>query len=69
LNPRRHRHAGPRLGAGADPLRQDVGAALILVGHVTKDGQIAGPRVVEHMVDAVMSFEGEGSQQFRCCAR
>ncbi len=41
------------------------GAALILVGHVTKDGQIAGPRVVEHMVDAVMSFEGEGSQQFR----
>ncbi|MBN9048027.1 MAG: DNA repair protein RadA [Rhizobiales bacterium] len=41
------------------------GAALMLVGHVTKDGQIAGPRVVEHMVDAVMSFEGEGSQQFR----
>lgn len=41
------------------------GATLILVGHVTKDGQIAGPRVVEHMVDAVMSFEGEGSQQFR----
>src|SRR6201999_4082240 len=34
------------------------GAALILVGHVTKDGQIAGPRVVEHMVDAVLSFEG-----------
>jgi DNA repair protein RadA/Sms len=41
------------------------GAALILVGHVTKDGQIAGPRVVEHMVDAVLSFEGEGTQQFR----
>jgi DNA repair protein RadA/Sms len=41
------------------------GTALILVGHVTKDGQIAGPRVVEHMVDAVLSFEGEGSQQFR----
>jgi len=41
------------------------GTALILVGHVTKDGQIAGPRVVEHMVDAVMSFEGEGSHQFR----
>ena len=35
------------------------GAAVILVGHVTKDGQIAGPRVVEHMVDAVLSFEGE----------
>ncbi|HXW49685.1 MAG TPA: DNA repair protein RadA, partial [Xanthobacteraceae bacterium] len=41
------------------------GAAIILVGHVTKEGQIAGPRVVEHMVDAVLSFEGEGSQQFR----
>ena len=41
------------------------GTAVVLVGHVTKDGQIAGPRVVEHMVDAVLSFEGEGSQQFR----
>jgi len=41
------------------------GAAVILVGHVTKDGQIAGPRVVEHMVDAVLSFEGEGAHQFR----
>ncbi|MGE3146003.1 MAG: DNA repair protein RadA [Pseudorhodoplanes sp.] len=41
------------------------GACVVLVGHVTKDGQIAGPRVVEHMVDAVLSFEGEGSHQFR----
>jgi DNA repair protein RadA/Sms len=41
------------------------GTSVILVGHVTKDGQIAGPRVVEHMVDAVLSFEGEGSHQFR----
>ena len=41
------------------------GTVVILVGHVTKDGQIAGPRVVEHMVDAVLSFEGEGSHQFR----
>ncbi|WP_203293503.1 DNA repair protein RadA [Maricaulis parjimensis] len=38
---------------------------VILVGHVTKDGQIAGPRVVEHMVDAVLYFEGERSHQFR----
>ena len=44
---------------------KNSGAALILVGHVTKDGQIAGPRVVEHMVDAVMSFEGEGQHAFR----
>jgi DNA repair protein RadA/Sms len=42
-----------------------TGASVILVGHVTKDGQIAGPRVVEHMVDAVMSFEGEGGRNFR----
>ncbi len=41
------------------------GACVIMVGHVTKDGQIAGPRVVEHMVDAVASFEGEGGRQFR----
>ncbi len=41
------------------------GAAIILVGHVTKDGQIAGPRVVEHMVDAVMSFEGDSGHHFR----
>jgi len=41
------------------------GCAIVLVGHVTKDGQIAGPRVVEHMVDAVLYFEGERSHQFR----
>src|SRR5437773_5672595 len=54
-------------GAAAALIRfaKRTGAAVILVGHVTKDGQIAGPRVVEHMVDAVLSFEGEGSHQFR----
>jgi len=41
------------------------GATLVLVGHVTKDGQIAGPGVVEHMVDAVLYFEGERGHQFR----
>ncbi|MDP4032133.1 MAG: ATPase domain-containing protein, partial [Pseudorhodobacter sp.] len=35
------------------------GVAVVLVGHVTKEGQIAGPRVVEHMVDTVLYFEGE----------
>jgi len=40
-------------------------AALVLVGHVTKEGQIAGPRVVEHMVDTVFYFEGERGHQFR----
>ncbi|MEM7242467.1 MAG: DNA repair protein RadA [Pseudomonadota bacterium] len=41
------------------------GAAVILVGHVTKEGQIAGPRVVEHMVDTVLYFEGERGHHFR----
>jgi DNA repair protein RadA/Sms len=41
------------------------GAALILVGHVTKDGSLAGPRVLEHMVDTVLAFEGERSHQYR----
>lgn len=41
------------------------GSTIILVGHVTKDGQVAGPRVVEHMVDAVLSFEGDAAHHFR----
>ncbi len=44
---------------------KSTGAAVVLVGHVTKDGQIAGPRVVEHMVDGVLYFEGEGGHHFR----
>jgi DNA repair protein RadA/Sms len=46
-------------------LAKKRGIAMILVGHVTKDGQVAGPRVVEHMVDAVLSFEGERGYPFR----
>ncbi|MEM9911486.1 MAG: DNA repair protein RadA [Pseudomonadota bacterium] len=42
-----------------------TGCAVVLVGHVTKEGQIAGPRVVEHMVDTVLYFEGERGHQFR----
>lgn len=41
------------------------GAAVIFVGHVTKDGAIAGPRVLEHMVDTVLYFEGDRSHHFR----
>ncbi|MET0154508.1 MAG: DNA repair protein RadA [Rickettsiales bacterium] len=40
-------------------------AALVLVGHVTKDGQIAGPKLLEHMVDTVLYFEGEDRGHFR----
>ncbi len=42
-----------------------AGGALLLVGHVTKDGQIAGPKVIEHMVDAVLYFEGDRGHAFR----
>ena len=41
------------------------GAALILIGHVTKEGQIAGPKAVEHLDDSVLYFEGERSHHFR----
>ncbi len=44
---------------------KEKGTSVVLVGHVTKDGSIAGPRVLEHMVDTVLSFEGERSHQYR----
>ncbi len=46
-------------------LAKKRGLALFLVGHVTKDGQIAGPRVLEHMVDTVLYFEGERGHPYR----
>ncbi|MBC7801325.1 MAG: DNA repair protein RadA, partial [Gemmatimonadaceae bacterium] len=46
-------------------LAKKRGVAIILVGHVTKEGTIAGPRVIEHMVDAVLAFEGERGYPFR----
>ncbi|HVI59285.1 MAG TPA: DNA repair protein RadA [Luteimonas sp.] len=44
---------------------KETGAAIFLVGHVTKEGGIAGPRVLEHMVDAVLYFEGDSGSRFR----
>ncbi len=44
---------------------KSTGAALLLVGHVTKEGSLAGPRVLEHMVDAVLYFESERNQRYR----
>ncbi|HNS44269.1 MAG TPA: DNA repair protein RadA [Alphaproteobacteria bacterium] len=46
-------------------LTKRTGTATFFVGHVTKDGQIAGPRVLEHMVDTVLYFEGDRGHQFR----
>ncbi|MFT8720574.1 DNA repair protein RadA [Acetobacter sp.] len=46
-------------------LAKKRGFSLVLVGHVTKEGGLAGPRVMEHMVDAVMYFEGDRGHQFR----
>ncbi|MDF7673204.1 DNA repair protein RadA [Acetobacteraceae bacterium ESL0709] len=46
-------------------LAKTLGFALVLIGHVTKEGSLAGPRVLEHMVDAVLYFEGDRGHQFR----
>lgn len=46
-------------------LAKSAGIAVWLVGHVTKEGSIAGPKTVEHMVDTVLYFEGEGGQSYR----
>ena len=44
---------------------KNTGCITILIGHVTKDGQIAGPRILEHMVDTVVYFEGDRNNQYR----
>ena len=46
-------------------LIKNQGIPTILVGHVTKEGAVAGPRVLEHMVDTVLYFEGERHYQYR----
>jgi len=46
-------------------MAKQTGIAIILVGHVTKDGQIAGPRLLEHMVDVVLYFESEAGSRYR----
>ena len=46
-------------------LAKKSGISLLIIGHITKDGQIAGPKVLEHMVDTVIYFEGDQTQQFR----
>ncbi|MBC7555418.1 MAG: DNA repair protein RadA [Chryseobacterium sp.] len=44
---------------------KDTGTPVFLVGHITKDGQIAGPKVLEHMVDVVLNFDGDRNHMFR----
>lgn len=46
-------------------LAKSTGVAVVIVGHVTKEGTVAGPRVLEHVVDAVLSFEGDRDHAFR----
>ncbi len=46
-------------------LAKSTGISVVMVGHVTKDGNIAGPKVLEHLVDTVLSFEGDHNHQFR----
>lgn len=53
------------VSAGLMRLSKDLGIPTFLIGHVTKDGAIAGPRVLEHMVDTVLYFEGDRGHSFR----
>jgi DNA repair protein RadA/Sms len=53
------------VAARLERLAREQGTAVILVGHVTKDGTLAGPRVLEHAVDAVLQFEGEPQRTYR----
>lgn len=46
-------------------LAKSQGITVFIIGHVTKEGNLAGPRVLEHMVDTVLSFEGDGHHQYR----
>jgi len=46
-------------------LAKELGIAVLLVGHVTKEGSLAGPRVLEHLVDCVLQFEGERERTYR----
>ncbi len=46
-------------------LAKQTGTSLVLIGHVTKDGSLAGPRVLEHMVDTVLYFEGDAHSSYR----
>lgn len=46
-------------------LAKNKGISIFIIGHITKDGNIAGPKVLEHMVDTVLSFEGDPHHQFR----
>ena len=55
------RECGARLARAA----RDSGVTLLLVGHVTKEGTVAGPRVLEHLVDVVLHFEGDRSSEVR----
>ena len=46
-------------------LAKETGITIFIVGHVTKEGTVAGPRMLEHMVDAVLYFEGDRQHQYR----
>jgi DNA repair protein RadA/Sms len=62
--------AAARMHRRAGALRQELsGCAVIIVGHVTKDGSIAGPKLLEHLVDTVLYFESDAGSRYRMCGR
>ena len=46
-------------------IAKDKGMAIFIIGHITKEGSLAGPKVLEHMVDTVLYFEGDNNFQYR----
>ena len=63
--PRRACGAGAQCAAHLTRTAKARGIAVVLVGHVTKEGSLAGPRVLEHIVDTVLYFEGDTHSSFR----
>ena len=59
------RRPGARVGGAPRRARKATRTACFLIGHVTKEGSLAGPRVLEHLVDTVLYFEGDGAHALR----
>ncbi len=49
----------------AAEIRQGIGTSIFIIGHITKEGTIAGPKILEHIVDVVLQFEGDNNQVYR----
>ena len=65
MNHHREHHTNKGMHGSLSALRQRNRHACFLIGHITKDGTIAGPKLLEHMVDTVLQFEGDRHYAYR----